>query len=78
MTPPTAGLFCPVCGTAVDVLWVWREPNSERVRLFGPECANVPEYRALREEELTQMNEGRFNTWAAQRMLHRVFQKEHG
>jgi hypothetical protein len=77
MQPPEHGLFCPVCGTTVDWLWVWREPDSERVRLFGPECGSLPEYRSLREEERTRMDEGSFNRWAGQRTLHRVFRKEH-
>jgi hypothetical protein len=77
MQPPENGLFCPVCGTAVTWLWVWRGPDSERVRLFGPECAGLPEYRSLREEERTRMDEVAFNAWTGQRMLRRVFRKEH-
>jgi hypothetical protein len=77
MSPPAAGLFCPVCGATVEWLWVWREPDSERVRLFGPECAGLEGYRSLREEERTRMDEPSFNAWTGQRMLHQVFRKEH-
>lgn len=71
------GFYCPVCASSVERLWVWREPDSDRVRIFCQECASLPDYRRLREEERLLYSEESFNWWAGQRTLSRVFGKEH-
>ncbi len=77
-TQAPTGCFCPVCGSAVDWLWVWRDPgDGDHARIFCRECAARAEYRALREEERLQYSEAAFHRWAGERLLRRVFGKEH-
>ena len=76
-TQAPTGFFCPVCATTVDWLWVWRDPEGDRARIFCRECAALPEYRSLREEERLQYSEAAFHQWAGERLLRRVFGKEH-
>jgi hypothetical protein len=71
------GFFCPVCGDTVEWLWVWREPDAGRIRIYCRDCATKPEYRGLREEERLQYSEAAFARFAAERLLRHVFAKEH-
>ena len=77
-TSVPTGFFCPVCAEGVDWLWVWRDPEDrDRIRVFCRDCASKPEYHALREEELLRYSEPAFGEFAGQRLLRKVFGKEH-
>lgn len=78
-TRPLTGprFACPVCLKGVVGLYVWRGPQSERIRIFCGNCATLPPYRALREEECLLYAEEAFNRMAGERLLRRAFGKEH-
>ena len=66
-----------MCAAAVEWLWVWREPEGDRIRIYCRECAAKPAYRGLREEERLQYSEEAFHRFAGGRLLRNVFVKEH-
>lgn len=72
--PPS--FSCPVCEEAISFIWVWQQPDSDRVRIFCEDCSRRPEYRALAREERTILNEQGFQRFAARRMLSHVLEKE--
>src|SRR5262245_37165869 len=66
--PPVADLYCPVCGTVVERIWVWQETGGDRARVFCNTCADLPEYTALPRLERWEGDVQSFYFWASQRM----------
>jgi hypothetical protein len=72
------GLFCPICERRIAFIWIWRDPDSDRIRIFCDECSRLPEYHHLPRPERSIYSLEGFQRFAGARLLNHVMGKERG
>ncbi len=71
------GFYCPVCGQQVDLIRVWQEAASDRIRIFCEACGGRPGYQALPPGEVAVFDREGFARFAGRRLLRNAYSKEH-
>jgi len=73
---PVAALFCPVCEHAIDLVWLWQEPGSNRIRIFCDDCSHLDEYARLPKGQRTVLSQDGFQRFASRRLKTHVLDRE--
>jgi hypothetical protein len=73
---PDAALFCPVCEHAIDLVWLWQEPGSSRIRIFCEDCSFLDDYARLPKVQRTVLSREEFQRFASRRLLTHVLERE--
>jgi hypothetical protein len=73
---PNAALFCPICEHPIDLIWLWQDPKSTRIRMFCQDCSDREEYAPLPKEQRTVLSQDEFQRYAARRLLAHVLERE--
>jgi hypothetical protein len=73
---PDAALFCPVCEHDIDLVWLWHEPGSNRIRIFCEDCSHLDEYARLPKGQRTVLSQEGFQRFASRRLLTHVLERE--
>jgi hypothetical protein len=73
---PDAALFCPVCERAIDLIWLWQEPGSNRIRIFCEDCSYLDEYARLPKGQRAVLSQEGFQRFASRRLLTHVLERE--
>jgi hypothetical protein len=73
---PNAALFCPVCERPIDLIWLWQDPKSSRIRMFCQDCSYRDEYALLPKEQRAILSQEGFQRFASRRLLTHVLERE--
>ena len=70
------GFYCPVCESRIVFISIWKDPSSDRIRMFCEACSHQDEYRSLPKGERVIYSYEGFQRFAATRLLRHVTQRE--